>query len=175
MDTKILIIGTDHHYQTGSCNNNDTALFTSTIKNIINKHSVFAIFEEMNEEGLEKYDVSSTISQNICIQLNIKHRFIDPSKSEREGYGIKERGKIKALGLLNNWGQDIIKNKIIEQDMKREDIWLNKIQKHAKDTVLFICGSDHSDRFLSLLLKNNITSEMLFNNYNPSHRKGVLV
>ncbi len=162
---KVLIIGTDHYYQTGStnCCDNEIALFTNTLKNAINKYSAVGVFEEMNKEGLKAYKVSSTISQNISSKLGLNHKFVDPNTQERESRGIKDRGKIKIRGLMNGLSQSEIENRILEQDMLRETYWLEEVKKYATGVIIFICGSNHSHSFLELLLKNNIMSEIISN------------
>ncbi len=170
---KVLIIGIDHNYQAGNknCSQHDIDSFKCIIESIISKSSVNGIFEEMNQEGLQKYGVNATISQSISNHNNINHMFIDPSISEREDEGIIERGLIKIRGINDGISNKEVEKKILTQDIKREKYWLSQLKSNAKGTVIFICGSDHVKRFYGLLQKNSIQSEILFYDWEPKQLK----
>jgi hypothetical protein len=137
----VYLIGVDHLIQHTKhmtlTKKRSVQRFTDYLREQVASRNITAIAEEFSEEALQKsgVGVQSTL-QPLAKQLHICHRFCDPDTDERERLGV------------NN-------------DPKRERVWLERIQELKSSTTLFICGSNHLETFKTLLQESGTKTEIL--------------
>jgi len=89
---------------------------------------------------------------------------IDPSREEREKYGIaKETGEGNPIDPFNS--SDVYYCLFLNEQMKREELWLRRIQQQDFATGLVIIGLAHNLSFAFRLGSAGIAAEPF--NYIP--------
>ena len=99
----------------------------------LDEQSARAVFEA----GLAQCNYETVLEQ-FSKAKGIKHRFCDPTSSEKQALGI-----------------EVDPRKETDSDReKRERFWLSKIADCKQRRVLFVCGDNHYDAFAQLLESN---------------------
>lgn len=150
---EIYIIGTTHSLQIRHRPqyNNDSDQLYRFCQKILEDIQIFAIGEEMSEDGLKCAGGINTVGREIASERMLVHLMCDPSYTERESLGIT-------------------KEMSDENFKKRERIWLGKIAMSDKFPLLFICGSAHALRFQQLCKMNGMRAVVLVENLEGTGR-----
>ena len=65
-------------------------------------------------------------------------------------------------GILKGWEEREIQEQVAERiDGPRERYWLKKLTEWNRWPALFVCGANHSDRFMGLLRKENLEAVLV--------------
>ncbi len=131
----LYLIGVDHSVQhDGRTPYQDSKFkmlrdeFPTFLKKVARKVGATIIAEESNEEVLNKFGSTKSVPYIVALEMDIKHRFCEPSIAERKQVGIKSTGEP-------------------EDFEKREDFWLKKLVALKGERILFILGADHVHSF----------------------------
>lgn len=159
---KIFVVGTTHDIQYGEKNK---CAFYSYIKELCIAEGINVIAEEIND------DAAYVVAKNICNDLSISHKIIDPNPGEYGSLGIKEYHKI-VYEIMQEYGlkeppsvkastPDMILKKLserirLEHHHPRELEWLRRIEENNCWPTLVICGSAHFDSICDLFLEKGI-------------------
>lgn len=167
MENSAYLIGTSHVYQTGGrgCTCEQSGKFVALLKQVCKKHGIKAIAEEMNREGLEKYASDNSLGYLVARELELTHLYGDPNYKEREEAGIRDRGKILCIAQLNELTEEETDKLIEKEELKRENIWLQRVIELEAFPLLFVCGANHAIRFSKTLAHNGITVEVLYKDW----------
>jgi len=173
----IYIIGVDHLVQyNGPVPEPIRLAFRSYIMEVCREHDIDVIAEEFSEEALhDVYHATSETALEASRILGIQHRYCDPGEKELSKLGIpffselidKARAKHNAspsylLDMelrkkVNSCASEMAK----EYWHKREEYWYERLQDVLGMNVLFICGHEHGERFMSVLADHGAESEMV--------------
>lgn len=98
-----------------------------------------AIAEEMSEEGVARKADGASVAKIVCERLGIRHAYCDPDTAARQRLSIAS----------DDWAA-------------REAFWANAIQQFAEpgDTIIFVCGAGHVDRFAALLAREGMPTRV---------------
>lgn len=144
----LYLIGVHHQLQSNS--DHDFAslrrYFIQYLSQIVSGLKVQLIAEENSSEALGGF--SSTLAE-LAQQLNVEHRYCDPNSLERKEAGIMRRDEYNSPEDKR------------AADIKREKIWLSRIDPNKAQNVLFICGANHVTSFILLLRQNNWDVKLL--------------
>ena len=122
-------------------------------KQTIELDSIKFIAEEFSEDAkknkLSEFSIDFTLLENLTKDIKLEHIFIDPSIKERTDLDIPIPDKTPFE--------------------KREKFWISKIQSKldSNENGLVIIGLDHVETFPVLLKSKNISSAILFSEWNP--------
>ena len=158
---QVYLVGTHHPYQV-ACTE-----FDAYLSNVCRQLYIRAIGEEMNTDGLEKEGAHDTVGKRLSSRLNLTHRYCDPDESKRAELGIKNRGIVKAQALFDDCTPDETEAQIQDEYRKREQFWLQQLNKVLDSPILFICGSGHTDAFHELLNKSGYHCRILVKEWTP--------
>jgi len=77
----VVLIGTDHKFQmpVNGVHTAEIESIRSIIRKLCGLHKVNAIAEEMDLSALQKYEVTESVAQQLCAELDLVHQFSDPS------------------------------------------------------------------------------------------------
>jgi hypothetical protein len=168
---KVILVGTSHTIQRG---NSKAQEFESYIKELCSSYNVNAIAEEIDNKD-------NYICFDICKDLNIKYKIIEPTEEEKQKLGILTLDEIDKYmhhkylesedpvtkPILEIWPKNPSKENLPEDIYneyesasqntyrQREEEWLNRIVILNTWPVLVICGADHYEPFKKLLTENN--------------------
>lgn len=129
------------------------------------------IAEELNEEAIStKSEIAKdSTAHSVATKHGINHKFCDPDIAERKALGIPSNCEIRnQLGLphgLNNEELEIFEEEEKKYWHKREQFWFDNIKDRLQEPIIFICGSDHVERFESLMLKKGYEVRILVKNW----------
>jgi len=123
--------------------------FRTFLKESASRAEVVAIGEEFTEQVLSALRASS-LCRAVAEELNITHKFCEPSRSQRLELGIPACG---TAGLP--------KKEKLKSDQLRERFWLEQLRDFDNRPVLFVCGADHVDSFAKRLGDSGIGMEIL--------------
>ena len=100
---------------------------------------VTAICEEISAEGVARRVGGSSVAKEVCARLGIRHAYCDPDTAERQRLGIADE----------DWAA-------------REAYWCSAIQDLVApgQTLLFVCGAGHVDRFAALLERRGMRARI---------------
>lgn len=136
----VLLVGVDHIIQHGGYMFPKKALviarFQEHLRVQFRSRGVSLLAEEFNDFLLSMNHTDVSTVRSVALELNIEHRFCDPTPAQRAGLGI-------------------------ESDSDRERYWLERIRDALNGTLLFVCGDDHVDAFSQLLQETGAKTEVV--------------
>ncbi len=135
---------------------------------LFNKYGIKAINEEMNTEALSKEGVEHTVPKQVADHLCLTHCYCEPDESTRDKLGIQNEGVIRVQSLFHEWSQDQEQAQVQEEHRKRERVWLQELKVLPETPILFVCGSDHTLAFASLLKKNGYECIIISEAWTPN-------
>jgi hypothetical protein len=163
----VYVIGVDHLVQyDGPVPESIRIEFRSYIIEECREYSIDIIAEEFSEEALRDiYHATAETALEASRILGIEHRYCDPEEKELMALGIPYFGELldKAKSELNaplSYLMDgEIRKKVEEYAAamaktywrKREEFWYERLRDVCDMNVLFICGHEHGERFISVL------------------------
>jgi len=103
----------------------DLNKFATHVESVARDNATKMIAEEFNQECFSQSTVD-TVARRVANQLNIRHLFCEPSKTERA---------------------NMDQNKL---DEEREAYWLRLLEASDEASAVFICGDDHVETFSKL-------------------------
>jgi len=169
---KVIVLGTSHPIQKGERGDEIKQKFKSFLKNIYKTYSIKMIAEEINE------DANFIIAKELCKELGIKYKIIEPHPDKYEELDIKGIDIVRheihnkyyeyfdKYNILPNFldNENIPKDIIDDYESKlykehshpRECEWLKRIKEDDTSPILVIFGANHFDSFSKLLADNTI-------------------
>ena len=112
------------------------------------RFNVTLIAEEFNIEAGSRSRATAYTAKDVADKLGIGHRFCDPNSSERKALGIPREQEDRDKNFR-----------------MREQLWFDKIKDKLHEPIIFICGSDHVERFQSLVLNKSYEVTILVKNW----------
>jgi hypothetical protein len=164
---RVVIVGTSHSYQippTSPVANE----FRAFLGENCNTHLVRAIAEEMSQEALANWDVTSSLCHELAIATGVLHRYCDLDKAPRSAAGVRHVHDIKADGFINGRSTEKIEQEIRASHSIRERHWLTELLHLNNWPVLFICGAEHVLPFQQLLQENGLSAEVAAHDWAPN-------
>jgi hypothetical protein len=166
----ISIIGTNHEHQYCRLGKNSLN-FASLLKSVLTNSQFDLVAEELNKDSIDQENALGSVAKNVADELAISHLFVDPGVIERKELGIVGFKQI----VKEVCGGSIVKPELREEVEKRdkaewdirERVWIDKIEKSGRKTILFICGFNHVDRFTVLLTAHGIQSGVFERDWQP--------
>jgi hypothetical protein len=166
----ILLIGLNHSYQLKGYAS-EWEKFKSYLMALCLREHPDLIAEELNEEGIKKWNADDSVARRVAEVLKIDHLFCDPDSDQRKILGIKCHKEItQELGYSNV----LTKQQSLEVDKieksyweKRERFWLDRLMRKKFEKCIFLIGGDHVDRFNALLMSRGIESIIIEENWQP--------
>ena len=145
MDQKIFIFGTSHEYQRPDPGlpKHQIMMFETELRKLCKKFSIRAISEENSLEAQK--DLSHSLPYEIAQSLKVTHQYCDPNRAKRNELGIRQEPDIRASHILDDAGEDDIKNEVVKSHQLREKYWLKEIVQQNLWPTLLICGASHVD------------------------------
>jgi hypothetical protein len=133
MPTTVYLIGVDHTIQyinesASPAKYEQVHKFSHHLTKVAKEHQATLIAEEFSKEALDASKATTSTAQKVASEVNIRHRFCDPSTEQRRQSGIAKN---------DVWS--------------RERYWLDCIRANQDGTIIFICGDNHVKNFESLL------------------------
>jgi len=92
--------------------------------------------EEFSKDAMSKSRATNSTAKQVARELRIEHLFCDPTKAERERFGICS-------------------------DDQREDYWARRLVPLKADRILFVCGDKHVVTFPAVLERHGLKSRVL--------------
>ncbi len=157
-----VVVGTTHDIQRGENLKDD---FKPYLIDLCKKYDIETIAEEIRD------DANFVVAEDVCQDLGIYHKIIDPNPTEYDDLGVKEYHIIEREVMSrhyldfkpskdNGTPSDALsefESRIRDEHCRpREAEWLKRIQEHDNWPILVICGSKHFESFCSLLSDNDI-------------------
>lgn len=171
MSKRLALIGTSHTYQYGAgnawskkapCTREAEQAFRGVLSAAVVKHGVRCIAEEMNEQGLAEAEMPTSVPQLLAGSLGLPHLFCEPDRRERITLGIEQENEIRISAYLNGKSEEHVAIALKEQFLKRESVWLQRVEQLGTWPVLFICGANHVPSFSVLLERKGVECEVLY-------------
>lgn len=153
MTRTVLIIGTDHRFQTRSPDFAETQheQFSAFLSATASANGVVALAEEHNIAALAESNIVESTVKATARALGLKHRYCDPDKKKRVDLGILQENEIR-VSAFPNWLSEAEVQQRFEESMRaREAYWLSELIDFNSWPVLFVCGANHALSFLDLL------------------------
>lgn len=128
---------------------------------------ISCIAEEFNREALHNvYHATEATAQQAAQLLGIEHRFCDPGENEMRELGIPYYQDIvdrvkKRRGMCGGFIlDDSLRNEVEHEAAEtaraywrlREDFWFARVADIITADILFVCGHEHADRFMQLII-----------------------
>ena len=170
MKKRLVLIGTSHTYQYGAgnawsskapCTPEAEQAFRKMLTDIAVKHRVGGIAEEMNEDGLAEAEKLASVPQIIAGILGLPHIVCELNRQERVVLGIEQENEIRISAFLNGKSEEDVEVALKEQFLRRESVWLERVEALGTWPVLFICGANHVPSFSALLRQRGVDCEVL--------------
>ena len=147
---RVVIVGTSHNYQIPPTGPTATE-FHAFLGGICNTHLVRAIAEEMSQEALANWHVTSSLCHELAIATGVLHRYCDLYEPQRRAAGVRHEHEIKVVGFFSRWSTEKIEQEVRASHSIRERHWMKKLLDLDNWPVLFICGAEHVLPFQQLL------------------------
>ncbi len=134
--------------------------------------NISLIAEEMSLAALRAYGARDSVARSVATKLKIEHRFCDPDREQRKSLGLTidmyDRDIIASrLGIRRDvaeWTPEDVA-RVGEEKKKsfhiREKFWLERIIEKIDQSIIFICGEEHTSSFTTILGGNNISSSII--------------
>ncbi|MFA6174857.1 MAG: hypothetical protein WC701_14440 [Kiritimatiellales bacterium] len=158
----VYLLGVYHNFQTEPC-----AEFSEYIRNFCIQNSIGSIAEEMNRDGLNSLDISSTVSV-VAHELGSPHRYCDPCAEERKAKDILGVNDVDFIIWRDELSDDEADELHRIHKNKREICWIEKLQTIYVDPMLFVCGIAHLSTFSKLLNKAGFEAQILDKRWMPN-------
>lgn len=157
----LYILGTSHQLQCGDteCSPAQIEAFRGELRSIFKEHQIRCVAEEMDEEGLLFYKVTSTLAQPLALSRDIQHHNVDLTSEERFALGWSMQTLDSGTQFQCAFEQTI--NEV------RERCWVARILAKIQWPTLFICGAEHSQSVAELGLRFGLIVEVLHIDYKP--------
>jgi len=178
---RVVILGTDHHYQRGVLHPGVSAAirvtpaeienFKSVVLALCDEHHVSAIAEEMTLESLGQRNdengeiITASVPARVAVARRMPHQYSDATDAIRKARGIQVCGDIKVMIDLREitpregavqWRAELA---------KRENYWLEQITAFNCWPLLFVCGANHSIYFADLLVAQGVDAEVAYRDW----------
>ena len=173
MPPKIIIVGTDHRLQCGVIpyTNDQVEKYKDFVRKLHKQHQPNFIAEEMCYYGLARYEVAETVIAKIKNELltdysQIDHYYIDIPFEGKNLLNIGQADHEKYGGNVSHQDNEL-RNIRMEQFREklitpiRERYWLAKLLSIGEWPCIFICGDDHIESMLNLILELDGNIEVL--------------
>jgi hypothetical protein len=167
----VFVVGTNHGIQKGESRKDD---FKSYITDLCIANNIIVIAEEIND------DAEYVVAKDVCKQLDISHKIIDPNPRDYSSLGVTDYHRIE-YEIMSKYDLELrpsIDNgsphealdefesrKRFEHCHPREVEWLRRIQENDTWPALVICGADHFEPFCELLSQNDINTTPVESNW----------
>lgn len=177
MSKRLFLIGTSHTYQYGaaeaasknaSCSREAEKAFRQAIAAAVKEHSITSIAEELNMQALAEVERTASVPQLMAISLGLPHVYCEPDRHERVALGIEQENTIRVFAHLNRKSEEDVQVALMEQFLKRESVWRERIEKLDIWPVLFICGANHVSSFSSLIEQSGVSCEVIHSDWQTS-------
>ena len=167
MNRFVIVFGTSHRLQGAmkGRSNIDDPSYAELIERLISEHQIDFIFEEATGLG-------PTTAERIALSHWGQNHYldVDPSKHQRPEHEVSEQ----TGGLLLIDPEDPQKSKDIaywehvEDHIKREELWLQRMQGTVFTISLMVCGAAHLLSFSFRLHSGAFDVKALY--YMPHHK-----
>ena len=129
----VLVLGTDHRYQT-----RDIALaeaqhtaFAQFVAETCRAYGIRVIAEENNAYALAEASVEESVPQRIAHTLGLTHQHCDPDRAIRTKLGILQENDIRAQAFLKRWSEEVVQEKLEASHRVRERYWIQDRRAHV--------------------------------------------
>lgn len=163
----VVIVGTSYSYQiptTGPAANE----FRAFLIKICNTHLVRAIAEELHEDTLADWHITSSLCHELANVTGLSHRYCDLNGAQRKAAGVRGVNDTKFEGIINNWSPEKTQQEIRVSQAIRERHWMKELLDFNNWPVLFICGADHVEPFQQLLQESGLSAEVAASDWAPN-------
>ena len=166
----------EHRYQAINPSNNPYECeFHDYVLKHVRAKRINHLAEEMNDELLQsKYGADESVCRKLANALGLTHSMCELNTEERRQRGIKSRVDFMAEELWHGDGTESseqVDKKFRAYQRKqfdiRENAWLEKLQPHLSENVLFVCGANHVNSFPRLLKSEGIESRVICKSWKP--------
>lgn len=176
MTSNILVLGTDHRFQTKSSefSNGDHEAFDKFVRKLVVRHGVLAIAEELSPQALSEAGVEHSVPEHIARSLGKVHRYCDPDKGERRALGIRNEADIRGLELPRRQLSEVeVQEKVGLSHRLRGEFWLRELLNLNIWPTIFVCGANHTESFTNVLSSGGLSSEIVARDWAPDSSVGT--
>ncbi len=148
----------------GRCNVDDPS-YVDLIEQVVSGERIDFIFEETSGLGPT---AAERLAQSIWGQNH--YLDVDPPRGERQKHGISaDTGEFYPIDPCDpEKSKDVAQWENVEEHIKREELWLQRIKDTAFAKALMICGSAHILSFAYRLRSAEFDVKALY--YMPHHK-----
>ncbi len=132
----VVIVGTGHSFQIPPAGPVANELRTF-LSEICSTHRVRAIAEEMSQEALANWGVTSSLCHEFAIATGVPHRYCDLDEAQRCAAGVRHVNRIKADGFFYDWSPEKIEQESRASHSIREHHWMTELLNLNNWPVLF--------------------------------------
>jgi hypothetical protein len=170
----VFLIGCDHvaaqTYPEGSeldnPRNSTQREFRELLIRAIEKHHPFLIAEEYHPEFLKRRRQRS-VAVEVASEVNISHRFCDPSLEDRERLGISDGPPCAPPGWDNR--EKRMQEYFLSEWPIREEFWISQLGEDIHKNVLFVFGAGHRETLRRRLERRAIEVKILEKRFGVSN------
>lgn len=145
--THLIILGTSHPLQCGHASISPALVqaFEAELLTLFRKYGIARVAEEMNQDGLARHKVTSTVAQRLTQLENIEHHNVDIERCERTSLGMHDG----PLTIIRDFYQPEDGGRAFRDAMSilegevRERVWIYRLLDRKTTPVLFVCGASH--------------------------------
>jgi hypothetical protein len=163
----IAVVGTSHTYQLPGAP--AAAAFEAFIKSLFLSSNFAAIAEEMSIEALSERGATISVCKQVADKRGARHLYCDPDRQTRACLDIRQENGIRATAQSERVSEEEIRKRIQASHDRREEYWLDRIIKLDSWPLLFICGADHVDSFVSKAREHGLSVKVLMPDWSPTH------
>jgi hypothetical protein len=168
VDAALFLLGTSHPIQCGITGVHKAASFEAELRRICTEVGIRRIAEEMNDAGLKRHGVSSTVGQRISEEDGLLHHNVDLSLEDRAAVSLDDGVMLEiafgGYGVDPERFRDALE--VLWSDV-RERAWIGRLLSRKEWPVLFICGSDHSESLEGLWTSLGLPATIVHRDYEP--------
>lgn len=148
MRAQIILFGTSHSLQCGTDKYTSVQLkrFRSRIRQVFQSYKIALVAEEMSNDGLAQYGKSTTVVARLARKLQIRHAFVDLTRTERASLAIDDSSlAAAAMTLASNNNASSLRDELNVRLSYpiRECCWFARILAANAWPTLFVCGANH--------------------------------
>lgn len=140
----MVVLGTSHNIQGAehAKGNIDDPSYTDLLKKLIYDHSIDFVFEEASGRG-------PTVAEKLTRARPDSNGYldVDPSREERRECGIADSGSICHIYDDPSRSREVYHLEVIQEQQKREELWLQRISEEHFKNGLIVCGYLHTLSF----------------------------
>ena len=163
MSSVVLVLGTDHRYQTESSDftaQNHRA-FDHFVRKSVAEGKALAIAEESSPQALTEAGVEQSVPERIARSLRIEHRHCDPDRKTRAELGVMQEIDIRMSEFPRKLSERDVQDKLDSSHRARENFWLRQLLDLNVWPVLFVCGANHVESFVELLRDRGLEPKLI--------------